>query len=281
VTTVWKGAPFSMSRLALRLLTVAGVAGLSVWLAAGPAGAHVSADAEGATQGGFSVITFRVPTESETASTVGLKVQLPEGQPLASVSVKPHPGWTYRVTTAKLATPIKTDEGEEVTEAASVIDWRATSPAAGIKPGEFEEFQISAGPLPKAPSMTFKAIQAYSDGTQVAWVEEQAPGSEAEPEHPAPTIALAAPGAGPSQPAGSGPTGGSSATVGQSATVSAPPGGTATTVATGASSGSVAGAYVLAAVGLVAGVAGLALGLSARRRPATVDGSEGVRTGVE
>jgi hypothetical protein len=130
----------------LRAATVAGLAALLVGLVAGPAGAHVEADAEGATQAGFAVITFRVPTESETASTVGLKVQLPPDQPLASLSVKPHPGWT------------------------------------------------SSG---------------------------------------------------------------------------------------GASSDSVVGAYVLGVLELLAGVAGLALGLAARRRPATVEGSESVRTGVE
>jgi uncharacterized protein YcnI len=275
-----------MSRVLVpRLVTVAGVAGLAVWLAAGPASAHVSADAPGAAQGGFAVISFRVPTESETASTVGLKVQFPADQPLAFVSVKPHAGWTYKVTTAKLATPIKTDEGQDVTAAVSVIEWRAASGAAGVKPGEYDDFQVSAGPLPKVDSMTFKAIQAYSDGSEVAWVEEPAPGSSTEPEHPAPTIPLApadgGAGAGaerPGQPAGSGPGGGSAPA--PSATASVSPAAAATDSGT-ASGGSVVGAYVLAALGLAAGVAGLALGVAARRRSATVDGSGSVRTGVE
>jgi uncharacterized protein YcnI len=276
-----------MSRLLPRLLAVTGVAALLVGLAAGPASAHVSANAEGATRGGFAVIGFRVPTESETASTVGLKVQFPADQPLASVSVKPHPGWTYKVTTAKLATPIKSDEGEDVTEAVSVVEWRATSAAAGIKPGEFDEFQVSAGPLPEADTMTFKAIQRYSDGSEVAWVEEPAPGSTAEPEHPAPTIALAAPQGG--EPASAPPA--------AAPTQANPPAGSGSTgssgsEAAGASSGSVVGAYVLGALGLLAGLGGLALGLGARRRaqpaaphtpdsPDTPEGTESVRTGVE
>src|SRR5206468_2914100 len=111
-----------MSRLVPRLLAAAGLAGLAVGVAAGPASAHVEAEAPGATQGGTAVISFLVPTESDTASTVELKVQLPPDQPLASVVVKPHPGWTYKITTAKLATPIKTDDGDTVSEAASVID---------------------------------------------------------------------------------------------------------------------------------------------------------------
>ncbi len=37
----------------------------------------------------------------------------------------------------------------------------------------------------------FKAIQTYSDGTTVSWIETPAPGSTAEPDHPAPTLSLA------------------------------------------------------------------------------------------
>lgn len=158
-----------MSRSPVRLLTVAAAAAALVGLTALPALAHVTVNATDATQGGFAVLTFRVPTESDTASTTGIKVQFPADQPLAFASVKPKSGWTYTVTKAKLPTPVKTDDGE-VTDYTSVIDWKAST-GAGIKPGEFDEFQVSAGPLPKAPSMTFKAIETYSDGKVVSWIE--------------------------------------------------------------------------------------------------------------
>src|ERR1700733_8061896 len=115
-------------------------------LSAGVASAHVTVSSPGATQGGYAPIAFNVPSESETADTVGLKVQLPTDTPFASVSVEPVPGWSYTVTKVTLATPITTDDGK-VTEAISEIDWTAT--AGGLKPGEFGEFRISAGPLPK------------------------------------------------------------------------------------------------------------------------------------
>ena len=38
--------------------------------------------------------------------------------------------------------------------------------------------------------MTFGALQTYSDGTTVAWNQTAAPGSNAEPDHPKPTLAL-------------------------------------------------------------------------------------------
>jgi hypothetical protein len=86
------------------------------------------------------------------------------------------------------ATPIKTDDGE-VTEAVSAITWTAASPASAIKPGQFDEFDVSAGPLPEATSMQFKALQTYSDGEVVRWIEP-APANGSEPEHPAPTLKL-------------------------------------------------------------------------------------------
>jgi uncharacterized protein YcnI len=46
--------------------------------------------------------------------------------------------------------------------------------------------------LPKASSVSFPAIQYYSDGTVVRWVEHAAPGAKTEPDHPAPTLTLTA-----------------------------------------------------------------------------------------
>jgi uncharacterized protein len=181
------------------------VAGLAF---AGAASAHVTVSAPGATSGGSDqIITFRVPTESATASTVGLKVQLPTDTPIASVLVQPTPGWTNTQKSVTLKTPIKTDDGD-ITQAVSEIDWTASSPAEGIKPGEFDEFVIIAGQLPDAKSLTFKAIQLYSDKSQVAWTDVAAPGSTEEPDHPAPVLDLGAAAATPeaSTTPSSGPT---------------------------------------------------------------------------
>ena len=38
--------------------------------------------------------------------------------------------------------------------------------------------------MPKKDTVTFKAIQTYSDGKTVGWIEEQAEGSTEEPEYP-------------------------------------------------------------------------------------------------
>jgi uncharacterized protein len=168
---------------------------------ASAASAHVTVSAAAATQGAYTVLTFQVPTESEKASTVGVQVELPD-TPLAQVLDQPHPGWTFSSVTKRLTTPISTDDGV-VTQVISQVEWKA-SPGAGIKPGQFDQFVLSVGPLPKADSMTFKVIQSYSDGSQVAWIEVPAPGSSAEPEHPAPVLKLSPASSGSQSSAGGG-----------------------------------------------------------------------------
>jgi uncharacterized protein YcnI len=154
---------------------------------AGAASAHVSVDPESATQGGFTRVAFRVPTEGDTASTTKLEVHLPDDQPIPSVSVLPVPGWTATVDKRKLDKPLKTDDGE-VTEAVSVITWTATGDAA-IKPGQFQEFPVSLGPLPETDQLVFKVLQTYSDGSIVRWIDLP-DNSGKEPEHPAPILKL-------------------------------------------------------------------------------------------
>lgn len=251
-----------MAHLTRRLLVGGGLSVLLVGTVAAPASAHVTVSSPSATQGGFGVLTFRVPTESDTASTTDVKVQFPPDQPLASVSVKPVPGWTYTVTTKKLTTPIKSDDGE-VTEVVDTVEWKAAAGSPGIKPGEFNEFQVSAGPLPKVDSLTFKTIQTYSDGKEVAWIEEPTSGGS-EPEHPAPTLKLAPASTGTDDGAHAAPVGDQSGTSQAADTASSDT----------PSKGSVTLATVLGVVGIVVGLVGVGFGATARRRPG-VGGSSG------
>lgn len=163
-------------------------AAAAVLLGATAASAHVHVDGEDATRGGYGVLTFRVPTESDTASTTEVTVTMPTTTPIASASVQPVAGWTATVSTATLAKPITTDDGQ-VSTYVSKIDWKADA-AAAIEPGQFQEFAISVGPLPDAAQVAFPTLQTYSDGSTVNW-NETASGS-AEPEHPVPVLALAA-----------------------------------------------------------------------------------------
>ncbi|SCE66363.1 YcnI family copper-binding membrane protein [Micromonospora chokoriensis] len=156
---------------------------------AGPASAHVTVNPKEATQGGYARVAFRVPNESDTASTNKLEVVLPENAPVGSVSTMPVPGWTVATEKRKVDPPIEV-HGSQLTEAVSKITWTATGDAA-VKPGQFQEFPVSMGPLPKVDTMVFKVLQTYSDGTISRWIDDPTPGGE-EPEHPAPVLTLAA-----------------------------------------------------------------------------------------
>ena len=170
------------ARLSAALLTVA-LVGI-----AGPAFAHVTVSSTDAAPGEFGKAVFRVPTESETASTTKLVVTLPQEAPFAFLTAQSKPGWKVTIKEAKLDKPTKVGDFE-LTKAVRTITW--TSTGDGIPPSEFDEFAISGGPFPKADKIAFTAEQTYSDGKVVAW--DQVQKGDTEPEHPAPTLTLAQP----------------------------------------------------------------------------------------
>ena len=170
-----------LARLSAALITAVLV------LSATPASAHVTVSSPDASSGGFGKLVFRVPTESETAATTKIRITLPPDRPFAFVSAQPKPGWKLDVQKAELDEPL-TSHGTTLTEAVSTVTWTSTD---GIAPGEFDEFAISAGPFPKVRTMSFSAEQTYDDGEVVSWDEPTKKGA-AEPEHPAPALALAA-----------------------------------------------------------------------------------------
>lgn len=155
---------------------------------AAPASAHVGVSSTDAAQGGFGKAVFRVPTESETASTTKVVVTLPQTTPFAFVTAQSKPGWKVTVKEEALDKPTKVGDFE-LTKAVRTITW--TSTGDGIPPSEFDEFALSGGPFPEDGSISFSAVQTYSDGEVVSWDEEQT--GDEEPEHPAPVLTLSAP----------------------------------------------------------------------------------------
>ncbi|MGY1725177.1 YcnI family copper-binding membrane protein [Blastococcus sp. SYSU DS0533] len=245
----------------LRALAASSLATVVVLAAgAGAASAHVRVSSSDAAPGGFGELTFRVPNESDTASTVSLRVQIPADTPLASVSVKPVPGWSATTTTGPVDPPVEV-HGSEVTEAVSEITWTA-DPGAGIAPGEYQTFSISAGPIPEVDEISFPAIQTYDDGTEQAWIEPTIEGQD-EPESPAPVLSLTG-GGDAAHGSGTGSTSGASAGSDGAATGTAADATAADDSTDG--SGLAVTALVVGVLGLAAGAAALALALASRRR---------------
>ncbi|CAM3611664.1 YcnI family protein [Kibdelosporangium persicum] len=242
----------STNRYLARGFAVAVAAGAVVLAGGGVASAHVTANVtEPAKKGGYSKITFRVPNEDNTQGTIKLTLVFPKDTPLTGARPKPVPGWTSEVKKVALDKPVKGSHGAEIKEAIDTITWTA-QPGTRINPGEFQEFDVSAGPLPDTDQLVIPAIQTY-DGAKgdVKW--DAPPTTGAEPEHPAPVVKLVAAGTGEDAHGSAG----TQADVKPAAT---------DTNTEAASAGTDNTARWLGGIGLVVGALGLGLGLGATLR---------------
>lgn len=171
----------------IRVVAATLVAGVAVLLApTSPAWAHVTVSPSVATTGGYGTFAFKVPDERADAKTTRVEVVFPENAQLTSVSLRPVPGWKATVATRQLpnAASAGHDDDEASNKAVTGIVWEG----GAIKPGEFQLFEVSLGPLPTTPGqLVFKALQTYSDGEVVRWIDIPEAGAP-RPEHPAPVI---------------------------------------------------------------------------------------------
>jgi uncharacterized protein len=148
--------------------------------------AHVTVHPNTATAGEFTELDVRVPNEQSGAATVKLQLQLPDG--FADASYEPLAEWRVKVAREKLATPVQTDDGP-VTEGVKEITWTGSGQGLGrIAADQYMDFPLSVQ-IPEGSAgktLTFKAIQTYSNGDVVRWI------GAADSEHPAPTVKVAA-----------------------------------------------------------------------------------------
>jgi uncharacterized protein YcnI len=170
-----------MSKLKLRHGTL-GVLGVAALLAPASAGAHVTIQPNQHPAGEFFKFGVRVPNERDKANTTAIRVQVPDGWYF--LNYQPTPGWSIEIVKEKLAEPVK-PFGEEINEEVKELRIKAQAGNKGIIPGQFEEFPFSGGPVPGKPGQEFKykAIQTYSNGEIVRWIDE-----DPEAETPASTV---------------------------------------------------------------------------------------------
>jgi uncharacterized protein YcnI len=145
--------------------------------------AHVTIEPATVQRGQFSTLVFRVPNERADSATTRVRVQLPPEYPMASVSVRPVPGWTV---TLERTQPTDGQQGN-IVDTVSVISWEG----GRIEPGFYESFEVNLGPMPEnADVLYFPTIQYYDDGSEVAWIEVPNPDGSNEVESPAPEVEL-------------------------------------------------------------------------------------------
>jgi periplasmic copper chaperone A len=175
--TTWKD-PMTHRRIAGATAALA--------LLALPAGAqaHVSLHPNAWPAGSFVTTNVRVPNEMDDANTTTVRLQMPDGVLTASPTVPA--GWKAEVKTKKLATPVKTDDGE-VTSTVSEVDFTGGS----LPPGQTAIFPLTLSVPDSAKegdTLSFKALQTYSNGQVVRWI------GGPDDEHPAPTVDITAKG---------------------------------------------------------------------------------------
>jgi periplasmic copper chaperone A len=164
------------------ILLAAAAAALLVAPAA--AQGHVLVVPDTAPQGAEMRLDVRVPNERDDAATTKVDVQLPPG--FAEAAVQPVAGWNAKITHVKLDPPVQSDDGP-ITEGVGRITWTAKSAADGIPVGGFQDFGLEVLIPGKAgTTLTFKALQTYSNGTLVRWI------GAADSDTPAPTVKVTA-----------------------------------------------------------------------------------------
>ncbi|MHB1171573.1 MAG: YcnI family copper-binding membrane protein [Lacisediminihabitans sp.] len=145
------------------------------------ASAHVEITPNAVAAGSDALITFNIPNESVTTVTDKIEVDIPTDTPFPSVSYVPVAGWTVRLVAETLPKPVKIGNNE-LKEAVTKVIWTA-QPGAEIQPGQLQLFPIAVESVPDTGKIVLKALQSYSDGTVVQWVE-----TTANAEHPAPVL---------------------------------------------------------------------------------------------
>jgi uncharacterized protein YcnI len=234
-TPTVEGKPMSWlnseRRATCTLVLAAFVSVVAAVLFPSTASAHVTVSPGTAEPGGYARVVFRVPNERADASTTRLEVSFPTDYRFRSVSVQPVPGWTVTTRTEKSDAPAASGDDESGGVVTGIV-WEG----GAVLAGQFQEFPVSMGQLPKTNSkLVFKALQTYSSGEVVRWIDVQQDGAP-RPEHPAPTLSVTAP------------------------PVAAAP-------LTAASAGTDTLGRVLGGFGLLAGLLALGLSMAAWRRP--------------
>ncbi|KAA9155640.1 DUF1775 domain-containing protein [Amycolatopsis acidicola] len=139
-------------------------------LAPAPASAQVSIVPDQVDGGGTHTFAFRLADGKPGTATTRLELTFPPDPPVAYVKVDPVPGWTVTVTPRPLDPPVQAGDRTVSEVAASLV-----LDGGSVRPGEFEQFLVTLGPLPGDGRLTFEAKQTFADGTVAQWGATTAP----------------------------------------------------------------------------------------------------------
>ncbi|TFC03086.1 YcnI family protein [Cryobacterium mannosilyticum] len=209
------------------------------------ASAHIDIDPSSTAAGSHAVLSFALPHGCDGSPTTSISISIPES--VVSVTPTVNPGWTVAKTSVDLAKPITDAEGNTISTRIGRVVYTAITP---MEDGLRTTFDLSV-PLPAdaaGQTLEFPVLQTCATGS-TAW-DQHAVEGEAEPEHPAPSVAVTAAVAGGEQGHAAGATD-------AEATSAAAPGDDVL-------------ARVLGVGGLVVGAIGIVLAVTGRRTKRSV-----------
>ncbi len=132
--------------------------------------------------GGTETFAVRLSNEQSDLVTTRLELTFPTDVVIPLAQVAAVGKWDVTVNMRPVEPPVTVD-GEEVDEAVASIVWTGGE----VAPKQFEQFLVTAGPLPaEGGRLVLAAAQGYEDGTVDRWSE---PGQKGWPG--APMIAIA------------------------------------------------------------------------------------------
>ena len=138
-----------------------------------PAAARVSIVPGTVKGGGTETFAVRLANERQDESSNRFVLVFPKDVPISSVEVAPVEGWTVTVHQRPLARLAEVD-GQVVREVAASIVWEGDR----VGPGQYEQFLVTLGPLPRDGRLAFTATQSYTDGDTDTWTDATAAGRQ-------------------------------------------------------------------------------------------------------
>ncbi|UOE42778.1 YcnI family protein [Agromyces larvae] len=169
-------------------LSAAGLgAGALLALAAAPlaASAHVTVTPGDAPAGAYTVLTFSVGHGCDGSPTTALTFDLPEN--VLSVTPTVKPGWTVEKVMVPLDEPAEGAHGDTVTERVGQVVYTADTPLPDGYRDTFE-LQVRTPDDAAGTTLAFPVLQSCVEG-ETNWADLPTDDG-AEPETPAPTIAV-------------------------------------------------------------------------------------------
>jgi uncharacterized protein YcnI len=121
--------------------------------------------------GGTETFAVRLSNEQRDLVTTRLELTFPTDLVVPLAEVAPTGKWDVTITMRRVDPPVTID-GREIDEAVASIVWTGGE----VAPRQFEQFLVTAGPLPADGRLVLAAVQGYEDGTVDEWTDPAVPG---------------------------------------------------------------------------------------------------------